>query len=437
MSSKGKIAIALVSLVCGIFILGAIAVYRVVSPFIGGTEIPPELKEARVLVGADFLTKSEFYKSGKNVSWRDLIDPDKLKSRIDRIENMTAGELNGQPGRDIGLAGVLGLTLLDEQGNVKERIGYQFGHREMKVGPLKATREMNRYSKMRLIDLEGDGVCEVLGFGGLDGMAVFNHQGHLTFSRGQWDKGKPSIREVAVGDVDADGHSDFIASWGYEPSAMEMFDRYGQTKWRTEEDFGPGEVEILDLTGDGKPELLEYGGTSLKVRDGQGNVINTVPMPVYLWHLSLCARPDGKGLPQNLAVRDGSTWLIDLDGKNHSKWDAPLSTIKLQTPRVEKFLGSSEEFVEDKETVYRASGAWVKLSNDPSKHFVVIANFAGIDRSLLYVYDAEGKLIYHEVLPEQCHSIVVVSADSAGGNETFLISGESTVWRYAAKVRGL
>ena len=55
------------------------------------------------------------------------------------------------------------LTLLDRQGNLTKRIN------RFEQGKL---REKDSFVNMRLVDVEGDGVCEVLGFGSIDGMAL-------------------------------------------------------------------------------------------------------------------------------------------------------------------------------------------------------------------------------------------------------------------------
>lgn len=437
MSIKRKLTIFSILFGCAtvMLVLAGVVIYKsAVAPFFGMREPPPELREAKIIIGADFLTKSEFYQTGKRSSWRDLLDPYKLKSRFDSIRDIAVGQLDGQPGLDIGLVGRFGITLLDKQGNVKERINYQFEKKTVTLGPFKSEQERDSFNVMRIVDIENDGMCEILGYDGIDGAVLFNHQGHVLFSRGEYGEGKSSIKEVAAGDIDGDGVLEFVASWGHEPWAgIELFDRYGISKWRLEEEFKPGQMEVVDVNGDGKVEFVEEDGDDLKIRDAQGKVIGNVKMPVYLWHLSLCSRPDGQGPPQNLAVREGSLWLIDLDGKNFSKFDAPLSRIKLEKPREVAMPGVSTPVTFDTEQVYRARGIWVKLKKDQPKYLAVIANFGALDRSLFYVYDEQGKLVYHEILPEECNAVVSLSSDNDSGSENILVGGENTVWRYTGR----
>ena len=436
MSRKKIITIVSIVLGCALVLLVVfgVLVYRsIIGPLLAMNEAPPELQKPRVITGADLLVKSEFYQVGKGTSWRDLLDPDKVKSRLDAVKGMTVGQLDGQGDLDVGLAGRYGLMLLDRQGNLRQRIDYRFEKEKSRSG-VETEREKDSFYNMRLLDVEGDGVCEVLGFGGLDGMALFDHQGKVVFSRGEREEGKPSIYEVSAGDVDGDGVSEFIISWGYESSnSLELLDRNGNSKWRHEEEFLPGEMEVVDVDGDGKTELVEESGGELKIRDNQGGVKSVLEMPVYVSQISLLTQTNTKAPPRNLAVTKGGLWLIDLDGKNHTRYDAPLSEIKLEKPRVISAPGVPEPMTFDTEDVYRAKGVWAELEKGRPKYLAVIANFAAIDRSLFYLYDSRGKLIYQEILPEECDAIAVLPPENNSGRDEILVSGENTVWRYAMR----
>lgn len=437
MTLKRKLVIFSIILACLIAVvvlMGVLAYRSFLAPLFAAREPPPELREAKTLIGADFLTKSEFYGADKSSSWIELSDPEKLKLKFDSIEDMRVGQLDGQAGLDVGLAGRFGMTILDAKGNARKRIEYQFEKGEVELGPLNTERVKDSFSELRIVDAEGDGVCEILGFDGLDGAALFNHEGRLLFSRGEYRKEQSSIREVAAGDIDGDGKLEFVAAWGYEPwSGIELFDRSGRSVWKHEEEFKPDALEIVDVDGDGKAEIVEADGLELKIRDAQGKVMSSADMPVALNYLSLCTRADGVGAPQTLTVREGSLALIDLDGKNFSKFEAPLSMIKLDKPREFTAPGMPDPILFDTEEVYRAKGVWVKLKRDQPKYLAVIATFAVIDRSLFYVYDEQGKLLYHEILPEAGNSIAALAPENDDGSEAILVAGEKTIWRYASR----
>ena len=132
-------------------------------------------------------------------------------------------------------------------------------------------------------------------------------------------------------------------------------------------------MAIVDVNGDGQAEIVEASGSDIIIRDAGGKVSSKAKMPDYLGYLSLCSRPDGQGAPQNLTVKENRLALIDLDGKNLSKFDAPLSNIKLNKPREMRVPGMDEPLVFDTEEVYRAKGVWVKLKKDEDKFLAVIA----------------------------------------------------------------
>lgn len=437
--TRGKKLLILFLALCGgacvLVVLLGLFVYRQLSAPFGTKEAPPELREARVISGAEFLSKSVFYRPGEQKgSWRDWLDREKMVVRFESNDDLAAGQLDGLPGLDVGLARSFGLTLLDREGRVTRRVNYQFEKGTASLGPLEAGRERNSFHRQRVIDIEGDGVCEVMGYGGLDGLAVFDHQGRVVLSRGPYERDKPSIQNASAGDVDGDGVLEFVASWGHEPAGIELLDRFGNSRWRRKEEFAPGPFAVVDVDGDGRREIVEDDGEKLKLRDAEGKPLPPVKMPVYLWDIETCPGAEGDGPPRNLAVREGHVWLIDFDGKNFTKFDAPLSVVPLAKPREEKIPGIEHTFTEDEERVSRAAGAWVRLKKDEPKYLAVVGEFVLLDRSVFYVYDSRGKLVYHELLPEECADVVALPAEDGGdGAEEILVGGEKTVWRYAAR----
>jgi hypothetical protein len=74
----------------------------------------------------------------------------------------------------------------------------------------------------------------------------------------------------------------------------------------------------------------------------------------------------------------------------------------------------------------------VRLKEATPAFLAVVTEFAAIDRSVLYIYSTEGKLVYQEVLPEDCSSIAVLPREGRQAQE-LLIGGSETVWRYNAR----
>jgi len=93
--SRKKI-ITVVSIILGcvlilVVVFGVLVYKSIISPILAMREAPPELQKPRVITGADLLVKSEFYRTGKGTSWRDLLDPNKLKGRLDSVKENSSG----------------------------------------------------------------------------------------------------------------------------------------------------------------------------------------------------------------------------------------------------------------------------------------------------------------------------------------------------------
>ncbi|MBV9958596.1 MAG: hypothetical protein JO360_09250 [Acidobacteria bacterium] len=404
------IAIAF-SLLCVLVVGFAFLFYRrYIAPFQAMKELPPEIKEARVLLGAELLSRTEF-----------------LKFQFGSVEDIVVGELDGKPGQDIGIAGRLGAKLVDREGQLKEQTSYQFERETRKLGPLEIKPEKMSLGDIRIVDLEGDGVCEYFGRGSTDGAAVFDHQGKALWSYGSFTEEKTSIDDLAVGDLDGDGVAEFLASWdGYE-----LFDRSGVKRWTQAQKY-TGQVEIVDADGDGKADIICDDGPIMTVRDAEGQVREKVGMPFTLGNFSL-VKWDDKQPPRILDTDKGQLWLIGLDGQVVSKFDAPLSELKKPHPEKIEIPGMSEPYVSDTDTLYQTEGVRVRLSKDKDPYFAVVARFAVLDHSLFYVYDASGKLVYQEVMPEACSAIAVLKPEGEDGAQVLLVGGSETVWRYAAR----
>lgn len=429
MKTKTKIILIVIPVILiGVISISIWFVYkRIISPLRLNKEIPAELKEARVVVGADLLSRSQFIKTNQLASWRDIRNPEKLKGSFDSIEDIALGELDGTPGLDIGIAGRDGALLCDRQGKVKEQILFKFEKKVLKLGPIETETEKGSLGDIRIVDIEGDGVCEYLGRGSIHGGAIFNHQGKVLWSYGDFTEEKTAIDDLNVGDVDGDGVAEFVSSW----NAIELFDRHGTKRW-TQVDEYTDQVEVVDVDEDGRREILCHSGHDLVIRDSEGQVVKIVEMPIYIGHFSLSENHHEQKPPQILVVQDGSVWLLDFDGQTAAKFDAPLSHLVKPTPEVVDIPGTSEPLVITDEDVYKAEGVWVKLFKDQPAYLAIITQFSVIDRSIFYVYDTQGKLVYQEILPEQCSSIAVLPSEDESRQASLLVGGEETVWRYAA-----
>jgi hypothetical protein len=362
-------------------------------------EIPAELKETGVLKGADFLTKSEFFKLketgftetiGKGAAAKD----EKERQKI--INSNTAKGIFGFDdikicGEEIVAVGKFGAQVFDLNGNFKQEILFEPNQTKIKVGWYEQNHYKNDLDNLQIIDLENDGRCEFFSFGLTQGMVVYGNQGNIIWKYGEneitdlfekrdIDK-EIYVTEATVGDLDGDGAAEYIVA--RRNDGIRVFDRNGGEKWFQPEEFPTASMKVLDIDGDGKNELLEYGGKS-KIRDASGNVIREL-----------------KGGSSNNAVlfvedKDKRKTLIfcniyqnkftceDENDQKIIESEAPLSDIPKKNPKKVEVPGYPEmSYMDDKESVSYPKAVLVSLRKDKPKYLAVVASFIGIPRAVL------------------------------------------------------
>jgi hypothetical protein len=339
---------------------------------------------------------------------------------IGSINDIAVRKLDPESGLRIVIAGRWGAMTVDRNGLKQSQIRYDLETEQVRLGPFRRTKTDRMIGDIQIVDIDGDDGYEYLARGSFDGADLFDQQGRRLWSYPKSDKEKISLQNVTVGDLNGDGQVEFIVS----SDGIEAFDRYGKQLWRRPAEYGPSQIEVVDTDGSGKKKIVSTG-YELEIRDESGNKIKSVDTPAgYIRDFSLCTMPNKKA-PTILAVKDGYLWLIGFDGNAVAKLDAPLSEfpdVVEKTPR-----GEFET------SVYKAKGVWVKLVKDQLEYLAAVTKFAALDRSVLYVYTPSGKLVYQEVLPEQCASIAVLPPENETGSQEFLVGGERTIWRYKAK----
>lgn len=383
-------------------------------------ETPAELRQPRIVIGAEFISRNQFVTTNQGGIVLDAVDG------IGSIEDIAIGELDPHPGIDIAIAGRYGAMIVDRNGAKQSQVRYEFEVEEKKIGIFPTQRMRMILGDMQVIDIEGDGTCEYLARGSLDGAAVFSHKGKRLWSYGAFTDEKTSIDDLTAGDINGDGVSEFIAGW----NGLELFDRHGSKGWAQPWERSLHQIEVVDVDGDRKNEIIHSSGSSLIVRDGQGQFVKEIEMPFYLSRFHLCAMPGQDERSHILAVADDHVWLVDFEGQVFEKFAAPLSSFS----RPHKVSNDDPGEIGLTETsVYKAKGVWVRLKEVQPPFLAVVTEFAAIDRSVLYIYSTEGKLVYQEVLPEECSSIAVLSQEDGRRVQELLIGGSETVWRYNAR----
>ena len=379
----------------------------------GRPPVPQQLKEARIVIGANRLSSAKFFEN----NWRSELTG---KNVVGRISDISVADCDPHPGLEVVLAGNEGTLVLDLSGTKQAETRFQF-HYDPTGGPFGTGDEYTILGDMNIVDLERDGVCEYLARGCIDGAAVFDHGGKQLWFYGNRGNENGFLRDATVGDLSRDGVAEFVVSW----DGVQIFDKSGKKLTQVEEEFSDVQLEVVDTDRDGQNEIISCGGT-LKIRNSNGEVIKEIDVSGYFGNYSLLQMPSSNETVL-LVVYDGKLMLMDLKGQTIWQTEAPLSQFDdtvHKMPDGTELRGTS---------VYKAKGVWIKLSASESKYLAVITNFAAIDRSVLDIFDRSGTLIYQEILPEECDSLATLPVNDQRHPEELLVAGEETVWKYSMR----
>ncbi len=362
----------LVVLAVIVITLGYFAWQRFVAPVMSSIvppslQMPSELESPAVIVGDGLLSKSVFWE-GKGVG---------------PVTDIRVGQLDTQPGLEMGIAGSRGAVFADDQGNVNRSVIFK-----------------GRSDHVDIIDIENDGVCEFMNRGSWAiAASLIDHNGDTVWAY------SAGVDDMAAGDIDGDGSLEFVVGFN-GGGGVHLVETNGDRVWR-QRDGNVWHVEMADTNGDGQLDIVHSNAAGeMKVRDRNGNILSQARTAPYFSSFSLCRWPTKTDRKYALLAEDETIWLFDFGGK---------SVAQFQAPECGK-LG-------------HARGVPVKLKSSEREYFAVIVEFRNWERSILYVYDANGALIYHEILAETCGSIAAMSLDDSA-TEKLLIGGKGRVWQY-------
>jgi hypothetical protein len=414
----------------GLSAYGVYRIYKYVVRFSTPPELPAEIKEARVLKGGDFLTKKEFFKLNREGLLKTVAKGGDMQRQLAK-RRFNFSDLK-VIGNEIVAVGEFGGYVFELNGKLKREVVFDLMKERAKIGPFTQDEDKAGLENIRIVRLETN-VFGFLAYGSMQGVRVFDANGHQLWANGQetFDLGRSKeereaedekrtyVLEAAVGDLDNDGISEYIVT--KRKDGIHAFDRTGRELWSKPADHPSEPLLVLDVDGDGRNELVQVGAY---VRAGiSGEFIRETKGGSYGAVLFVPDQAKGTAL-QYCDVRGNSISCTDEKGDVFLGGEAPLNEVTNPEPPVEDSPIPYQYML----SIADPRAVWVALRKDQPKYLAVVGAYIGLPRAHLYIYEPNGTLVYHELLPEEAQTIAVVPG--VDGVEGLLVGGKDTIWKY-------
>jgi hypothetical protein len=190
-----------------------------------------------------------------------------------------------------------------------------------------------------------------------------------------------------------------------------LLDADGQTVWN-QVDGNVWHVETIDLHSDGQKQIIHTNAKhQFVIRSANGEVLVRHSPSAAISDFAL-TRWGNESMPRHIlapaTISKGQccvpTFLVlDGEAKTIAELDAPLSNL-----------------------LYEAQGSPVQLARGTA-YFAVLQKRQSIDRSMLYLYDKDGQLVFQEILGATCSGIVPIAVANA---EQLLVGCSNSIFAY-------
>ena len=218
------------------------------------------------------------------------------------------------------------------------------------------------------------------------------------------------VDDSTVGEVGSDGKSTVVVGFN-GGGGLILVNSQGKKIWHKPES-NVWHVETLDIKGDGHREILHSNARGeLLVRNATGEVIAHYLPGYYVSHFSL-TRWGNESQPTHILVptkqnKEGCCknvlLVLGAEGNSVASLDAP-----------------------EGDWIHRANGTPVQQKNNGALYAVL--QTGTLPRSLLSIYNSDGKITYQEILGDRCLAINTMPGDLS---DRLLIGCGSSVWEYS------
>ena len=343
---------------------------------------PPVLDNPGILVGAGFLEKHLFLS----------INPKSAESRLksilagQQITDIHVAPPDASSPWKIVVATGYGAVFLDIEGNPVESVAF----------------EQPSPTPVDIVDIEQDGAPEFLKTGlWTADLALLNRKGAV-----QWKyRHGMGINDASAGDLDADGTAEIVVGFN-GGGGVRLLNSAGEFLWRKDGGGNIWHTEIADLDNDGRGEIYHSNASGrLVVRSFRGTLLTSHKFSFYFSDFSLVRWKEDTTPLHLLAAEDDTLYVLASRGKIVAEYPAPHSG-----------------------TLGHARGTSLQAGHGDSVFAAVVDLGPHWDRTILYVHDYDGNLLYQEVLKGHCQSLA--PRPTAFG-DSLLVGCKGQVWEYS------
>ena len=303
------------------------------------------------------------------------------QEKFARISDVRFGELDGEPGQELGVLEDRRALFFELDGSVKSKVYFD-----------------DRIYSPRFVDVDFNGHTEFLAPGGaFQKVVLLNDSGHAVWS---WPapSDPPNTlppHDTAAGDVDNDGRTEFaMATTG----AVELVDANGQVRWRRASG-GATKVFIVDLDENGRRGIVHnqmFEG--ILVRDKNGDVIST-GSPTDSGPFTTVAWPNARGGSHLLMAEKDRLRILTYEGK---------AIAELAVPGLRVGPAGMDP---------KLHVCYARISLEHPSTLVVLVEFR--DTSLLVAFEGQTR-IYREVISAACSALTTAREDADEYDDLFV-----------------
>lgn len=230
---------------------------------------------------------------------------------------------------------------------------------------------------------------------------LFDVEGKTLWSYGG---GLNGIDDAAAGTLGPDDSKRVVVGFNGD-GGVRLLSSEGKELWK-QDDGNVWHVAIATAADKSGNVILHSNARGqLTVREAGGNVLGRYTPEIYLSSFAMIAWGDDPDLNKLLASEESYIYVLTTKGKTIVRLPAPGSAAMAQPKGTRVHFSASMPY------------------------FAGLLRYFLWNRSLLYIYDDQNRLVYQEILDHDCDGLHAVPGKN--GTENLLLGCEGSVWKYS------